>query len=588
MPALGCFVTFQVERRRPRVRTPQRGGMAARRSFVVSVMAALAVACADDPGLVIVSGEWAYRLTTLPGDSACVLSEGDVLFGQSGTLLTGAMHHRAGTCLASPNGILASGTSDGGVIEFVVGLCAISGTLVAPDSLAGTATCNGQAGTWHAGRVGLPSDIDFRPGDRYLVRGDSQVVTPVLRDGFGRPMYGRHVTWSTNGAAVATVNGVGVVAAVGVGVARIAAQVGTLRRDIQINVEEPRFTAVSGGAFHTCGLTAAGAAWCWGDGAGGALGDGDAVSGDAPVGVRGAGAYSGISAGSGFTCGVRGGQAHCWGGNAHRQLGTAAAGPVAVPTPVTGPTFVTVAAGGSHACGLTAAGAPWCWGDNRRGTLGDGSRTASAAPVAVSGGLTLASLVATGHTCGLTAAGAAWCWGDNGYGQLGNGATDTAGATTPVAVSGGLAFQRLAAGALFTCGLTTAGALYCWGNNVFGQLGTGGGGASSVPVPASGGRTYVALAAAQDHACAVETGGQLWCWGANQFGQVGDSTLTLRTAPVAVGGSRKFTAVAAGAFHSCAIDDGGVSWCWGYNLHGQLGDGTTAGRLTPTRVLGQP
>jgi alpha-tubulin suppressor-like RCC1 family protein len=84
------------------------------------------------------------------------------------------------------------------------------------------------------------------------------------------------------------------------------------------------------------------------------------------------------------------------------------------------------------------------------------------------------------HTCGLTSAGAAYCWGDNSSGQLGDGSTTSR--STPIPVSGGLSFSAIIAGSLHSCALTSAGAAYCWGWNFYGQLGDGSTADSSVPV----------------------------------------------------------------------------------------------------------
>src|SRR5205814_3456818 len=64
-------------------------------------------------------------------------------------------------------------------------------------------------------------------------------------------------------------------------------------------------------------------------------------------------------------------------------------------------------------------------------------------------------------SCGITTSGAAFCWGDNLFGELGNNDGSTTKRTTPVAVFGGLTFSAISANEYYTCGIKTGGAAYC-------------------------------------------------------------------------------------------------------------------------------
>ena len=112
--------------------------------------------------------------------------------------------------------------------------------------------------------------------------------------------------------------------------------------------EGPLFAAVTAGYRHRCGLTSGGEAYCWGDGPMGQLGTGK--KGDiwllpggkwAPGKVAGGYAFRAISAGGGVTCGLTAdGAGYCWGENSMGQLGIGStddgrSSPTAVATRVT-------------------------------------------------------------------------------------------------------------------------------------------------------------------------------------------------------------------------------------------------------------
>ena len=201
-----------------------------------------------------------------------------------------------------------------------------------------------------------------------------------------------------------------------------------------------RFAALAAGRGHACGLTASGAAWCWGDG--GALGDGGIADRRQPVEVLGERSFTGITAGESVSCAIDSdGLAWCWGIAFEGQLGQGSTPSpnLFVPIPVSGGLrFQALAAGHHRVCGLDLEGAAWCWGSNYNGGLGDNSSVSQPAPVRVAGDKRYVAIAAGDyHTCALDVEGAAWCWGENsdarGGGALGDGTVRSRSAPTRVA-----------------------------------------------------------------------------------------------------------------------------------------------------------
>jgi alpha-tubulin suppressor-like RCC1 family protein len=221
-----------------------------------------------------------------------------------------------------------------------------------------------------------------------------------------------------------------------------------------------------------CGIAVDGIAWCWGANGAGQLGSGreSPSTGSVPERVAGMRRYQQVVVGSAFACGLTAeGAAWCWGRPG--TLGTGASAGSNVPVAVTGNhLFTQLASGSEHVCGIAREGSAWCWGDNGGGALGTGQNANAGIPVPVSGGLNFKALSAGfAYTCGITVAGKAWCWGTNANGVLG--INTSRNALTPAATAGNLVFAAISSANGHTCAITTAGALYCWGDNADGELG---------------------------------------------------------------------------------------------------------------------
>ncbi|MGH9081959.1 MAG: RCC1 domain-containing protein [Acidimicrobiales bacterium] len=178
--------------------------------------------------------------------------------------------------------------------------------------------------------------------------------------------------------------------------------------------------------------------------------------------------------------------------------------------------------------------------------------------------------------------GTLYACGSGDAGELGN--DSTASSPTPTKVTGLPRGEKITAltsswegsGALFADG-----AYYDWGYNADGQLGDGGTTNSSVPVqvklPSPVSRVFQGGSGPNNgQTIAILEDGAVWAWGENDGGQLGTGTLTDAFTPleVHVPSGVTFVKVSSGGYATYAIDTTGRLWAWGDNGNGQLGIGS--------------
>src|SRR5690606_34778638 len=86
------------------------------------------------------------------------------------------------------------------------------------------------------------------------------------------------------------------------------------------------------------------------------------------------------------------------------------------------------------------------------------------------------------------------------------------------------------------------------------------------------------------HNLVVDSAGDVWVWGQNAYGQLGDGSTTDSIYPKKLDGLGGVDEVSAGYYHSLALKSDGTVWAWGNNEYGQLGINSTEDQASPVQT----
>jgi alpha-tubulin suppressor-like RCC1 family protein len=334
---------------------------------------------------------------------------------------------------------------------------------------------------------------------------------------------------------------------------------------------------LTGDSVHSLAITSGGDVYAWGDNSYGELGDGTTTSSKVPVKV---GLPTGVvpvaaAAGSGDSLLLTStGAVYAWGLNTYGELGDGTVVNRTTPQLVglpTGTVATGISAGLGHSAALTSTGAVYTWGLNNVGQLGVGTTTVNPnpAPVTLPGGATAAGVSAGyAHTLVVTIDGKVLAWGSNIAGELGNGTTTNAKSPVAVAIPADTTVTAVSGGYLDSAAVTSTGAVLTWGYNAYGELGNGGTTSASTPAAISlpGDAVATSVVASATSTYARTAGGAVYAWGDNSAGELGTGTQTSSPTPIAVQlpAGAKAVAIGAGAY--------GLS---GYAIVPRISTGTT-------------
>lgn len=312
-------------------------------------------------------------------------------------------------------------------------------------------------------------------------------------------------------------------------------------------IELPAAVSVAAHDRFTCAIVEDGTVRCWGSTDQQRLGsvpaDPDPPWLTQPVTVPGVTGALGLSQGAtaGHACALTESWLYCWGANEFSQLAQGESSSGAGPAAAVGGCCPASASGSlDNGCIANELGYVGCSGTSPGNSQPSGTSVFTTVP-----GIDDARAVATGDEfgCVLRMNGTVACWGANSDGEIGD---DTDRETIePITVEGLEGVTKIATGAHHACALLASGTVSCWGKNLHGQIGIGTTEQVNRPVvvsmkPVDGSAPEPLggigdIGAGNEHTCALQGSSQVFCWGSNLYGQLGPyATEEQRPWPISV------------------------------------------------------
>lgn len=290
---------------------------------------------------------------------------------------------------------------------------------------------------------------------------------------------------------------------------------------------------LAAGSFHTIALKADGSLWAWGDNQYGQIGNGSLSMQRTPVPIAAGQTWIQVAASDYQSFAIRNdGSLWAWGINHYGQLGIGS-DTALVPHQVGNSNdWKAVSAGSFHTLALKNDGSLWAWGYGADGQLGLGHTGSTKIPVQVGNRRDWELISAAGfHSFAISRDGTLWSWGDNEYGVLGTGTENKQ--LLPVRIAGNRTWKQVTAGFHHTAAIGSDGSLWTWGNNFSGELGLGkDGGAFFEPMQVGHAKDWVAVSAGYAHTLALRQDQTRWAWGQNDYGQLGTGNWMNQHSPV--------------------------------------------------------